>query len=84
MHDECWSAVVALRDLGIRANAGDLLAAGDGEGLEGLRVPACDLLLVRQTVDQDRDHLRFPVHVQDDAPALVGETHEEGARSAFV
>lgn len=34
-------------------------------------------------MDKDGDHLGFPIHVQDSTSALVGETHEEGAVSAF-
>lgn len=49
-----------------------------------LRVSAIERAFGGEAVDEDGKHLGFPVHVEDYAPALVGEAHEEGAGGAFV
>jgi len=84
VHDESRGAIIPALDLGIRAYGGDLLRAGHWHVCKGFGVAAGEGLLGGEAVDEDGDHLRFPVHVQDDAPALVGKAHHEGAWGAFV
>ena len=79
MHDERRGAINPALDLGVRADGGDLLRAGHGHVVEGFGVATGETLLGGEAVDQDGNHLGFPVHMQDESPAFVGEAHHEGA-----